>query len=115
MAATTARPARRATATTRPPSARPRRRTLRPDPNRRWRPTSRAGGVCGYTLDGKTCAKRGAHYCEPRADRVVAFFAELLVHPAGALANTRFVLAPWQEWEIVRPLFGEVHWSAQWG
>jgi phage terminase large subunit-like protein len=88
---------------------------LRVDHNKRWRPRSRRGGTCGYTLDRKTCAKRGAHYCEPRADKVVKFFAELLIHPAGALANTKFVLAPWQEHEIIRPLFGEVHWSEQWG
>lgn len=25
------------------------------------------------------------------------------------------MLAPWQEHEIIRPLFGEVHWSEQWG
>ncbi|MFE2106649.1 terminase large subunit [Kitasatospora sp. NPDC059463] len=112
---TSSRPARRTTTTRPPSSARPRRRALRPDPNRRWRPASRKGGPCGYTLDGKTCAKRGAHYCEPRADRVVKFFAELLVHPAGALANTRFELADWQEYEVIRPLFGEVHWSDQWG
>jgi phage terminase large subunit-like protein len=100
-----------------PARARPARRTrtVRVDHHKRWRPASRRGGVCGYTLDGKTCSRRGSHYCEPRADKVVAFFAELLIHPAGALANTKFVLAAWQEHEIVRPLFGEVHWSQQWG
>ncbi|MFB7031722.1 MULTISPECIES: terminase large subunit [unclassified Streptomyces] len=108
---TTRRPA-RSKAATRP---RGRRRVTTFNHHKRWRPSSRKGGICGYTLDGKTCARRGAHYCEPRADRVVKFFAELLVHPAGALANTRFVLAPWQEHEIIRPLFGEVHWSDQWG
>lgn len=90
------------------------RRAPHVDHSKRWRPDSRKGPVCGYTLDGKTCTRRGAHYCEPRADRVVAFFAELLVHPAGAMANTRFELAAWQEHEIIRPLFGEVHWSEQW-
>jgi phage terminase large subunit-like protein len=109
-ARTTTRPA-RSKAATRPA----RRRTVRVDHHKRWRPTSRRGPVCGYTLDGKTCTRRGGHYCEPRADKVVAFFAELLIHPAGALANTRFELAPWQEHEIIRPLFGEVHWSEQWG
>lgn len=110
-ARTTSRPA-RSKAATRPPGRR--RRTLRIDHHKRWRPNSPRGPVCGYTLDGKTCSRRGAHYCEPRADKVVAFFAELLVHPAGALANTRFELAPWQEHEIIRPLFGEVIWSQQW-
>ncbi len=109
---TTARRPARSKAKTRPPG---RRRALRIDHHKRWRPRSRKGGRCGYTLDGKTCARTGAHYCEPRADKVVAFFAELLVHPAGALANHAFVLAPWQEHEIIRPLFGEVIWSPQWG
>ncbi|MEW2631797.1 terminase TerL endonuclease subunit [Streptomyces sp. NPDC048389] len=110
-ARTTARPV-RSKAATRPPG---RRRAVRFDHAKRWRPNSRRGGRCGYTLDGKTCARSGAHYCEPRADRVVKFFAELLVHPAGAMANHAFVLAPWQEHEIIRPLFGEVIWSEQWG
>ncbi|NML55675.1 terminase large subunit [Streptomyces sp. R302] len=108
---TTRRPARSKTST------RPRGRAKQPQFNPRtwWRPRSRKGPVCGYTLDGKTCTSSGTHHCEPRADRVVKFFAELLVHPAGALAGTRFVLAPWQEHEIIRPLFGEVVWSEQWG
>ncbi|SBT89387.1 Phage terminase-like protein, large subunit, contains N-terminal HTH domain [Streptomyces sp. DI166] len=111
--ATTRRPARSKAATR--PARTTRRRVLKVDHHKRWRPASRRGGVCGYTLDGKTCTKRGAHYCEPRADRVVRFFAELLVHPAGAFAGTRFELAAWQEHEIIRPLFGEVVWSEQWG
>ncbi|NEB00613.1 terminase TerL endonuclease subunit [Streptomyces sp. SID13726] len=112
-AATTRRPARSKAATR--PRRTTRRRVLKVDHHKRWRPASRRGGTCGYTLDGKTCTRRGAHYCEPRADKVVKFFAELLIHPAGALANTRFELAPWQEHEIIRPLFGEVVWSEQWG
>jgi phage terminase large subunit-like protein len=112
MAARTAtrRPAKRRPARKAPPG-----RQAVIDHNRRWRPRSRRGGRCGYTLDGKTCLRSGAHYCEPRADKVVKFFRELLVHPAGALANHQFVLAPWQEHEIIRPLFGEVIWSVQWG
>jgi phage terminase large subunit-like protein len=85
------------------------------DPEKRWRPRSRAGGICGYTFDGKVCRRRGSHYCEPRADKVVAFCAELLVHTAGPFARKAFVLEPWQEFEIIRPLFGEVIWSAEWG
>ncbi|MGW1035018.1 terminase large subunit [Streptomyces antibioticus] len=112
-AVTTRRPARSKAAAR--PGRTTRRRVLKVDHHKRWRPASRRGPVCGYTLDGKTCHRRGGHYCEPRADRVVKFFAELLIHPAGALANTRFELAAWQEHEIVRPLFGEVHWSEQWG
>ncbi|MFD8556635.1 terminase large subunit [Streptosporangium canum] len=62
-----------------------------------------------------TCTKKGAHYCEPRADRTVAFYCELLVHTKGAHARKRFGLAGWQEHEIVRPIFGEVVYSTEWG
>jgi len=85
-----------------------------PDPTRRWRPRARGGKVCHYTFDDKTCTKRGAHYCEPRADRFVAFCEELLVHTAGPYARQAFVLEPWQEWELARPIFGEVVWSTEW-
>jgi phage terminase large subunit-like protein len=57
--------------------------------------------------------KRGAHYCEPRADHVVRFFAELLVHTRGVHARNAFVLDRFQEQEIIRPLFGEVIWSRE--
>ena len=82
------------------------------DLERRWRPKDRRGEVCGYTLRGKTCTKTGAHYCEPRGDRVVFFFAEVLVHTKGLYAGRAFVLEDWQEFEIIRPLFGEVIWDA---
>lgn len=85
-----------------------------PDPSRRWRPRDRRGSTCGYTFDEVTCAKRGAHYCAPRADRVVAFFSELLVHVKGPYARRAFVPEDWQEHEILRPLFGEVVWSHEW-
>ena len=114
---TTARPTRSARPSSRKPPRRPptRRRPLRIDHHKRPRPRSRRGGPCGYTLDKITCTRSGAHYCQPRADKVVKFFAELLVHPAGAFANHAFVLDGWQEHEIIRPLFGEVIWSEQWG
>lgn len=83
-------------------------------PERRWRPTDRRGPRCGYTLDGVTCRKSGAHYCKPRADRAVKFFGELLVHTKGRWARQRFELDDWQEQEIIRPLFGEVWWSNDW-
>lgn len=86
----------------------------RSDPERRWRPRDRRGPVCGYTFDGKECRKRGAHYCEPRADRVVRFYVELLVHTKGAHARRVFRPADWQEFDIIRPVFGEVVWSAEW-
>lgn len=80
-----------------------------------WRPNDRRGRVCGYTFDETTCRRRGAHYCQPRADRVVAFFAELLVHTKGPYARQKFTLTNWQERDIIRPLFGEVIWSVEWG
>ena len=81
----------------------------------RWRPIAPDGPACHYTFRGKVCEKTGAHYCEPRADRVVTFFRELLVHIKGPLKRTAFILLDWQEYEIVRPLFGEVLWSSEWG
>lgn len=68
----------------------------------------RALPECGYTLDGRTCRKRGEHYCAPRAAHVVKFFAELLVHTQGEYARRPFVLARWQRREVVEPLFGQV-------
>lgn len=92
-----------------------RRKTFSPDNHHaRWRPRDRKGGVCGYTFRDQTCERRGAHYCESRADRVVMFFATLLVHTKGPAARSKFVLRFWQEHEIIRPLFGEVIWSAEW-
>lgn len=83
--------------------------------DQRWRPEGTgAEPLCKYTFRGNTCRKRGPHYCEPRADRVVAFFSEKLLHTKGPLARRRFELSDWQEHEIVRPLFGEVMWSDEW-
>lgn len=61
----------------------------------------------------RVCGRRGAHYCAPRADRVVRFFAELLVHTRGPMAREAFILQPWQEHDVIRPLFGEVIWSQE--
>ena len=83
------------------------------DPEKRWRPRDRKGPTCGYRFRGTTCQRRGAHYCAPRADHVVSFFAELLVHTRGVHVRKAFVLDGWQENEIVRPLFGEVIWSTE--
>lgn len=70
---------------------------------------------CGFTLDGLTCHERGAHFCEPRAQHVVAFFAEVLVHTKGRYRRRPFILAAWQRDDIVRPLFGLVVWSVEQG
>jgi phage terminase large subunit-like protein len=85
------------------------------DLDARWRPDDDTGPLCGYTFRGKACPKSGAHYCEPRADKVVTFFARMLVHVKGPLVRTPFILLDWQEFEIIRPLFGEVQWSDEWG
>lgn len=98
-----------------PAKKRARARAGCPDPNRRWRPPDRSGQVCGFSFGEKTCRKRGAHYCEPRADKVVGFCRVVLRHTSGPFARRPFVLEPWQEWEIIRPLFGEVQWSKEWG
>ena len=83
------------------------------DLDARWRPAG-SGPTCGFRWDGNVCTKSGPHYCEPRADRVVGFFRDLLVHTKGPHKRNRFVLKDWQEWEIVRPLFGEVRWTDEW-
>lgn len=71
--------------------------------------------VCGFTLDGKTCRKRGDHFCLPRAQHAVAFFQEILVHTKGRYARRPFILARWQRDDIVRPVFGTVVWSDEFG
>jgi phage terminase large subunit-like protein len=63
---------------------------------------------CGYTLDGRTCRKRGEHRCRPRIAHVHHFFTELLVHTRGDFARQPFVPARWQRRTILEPLFGEV-------
>lgn len=68
---------------------------------------------CGYTLDGKTCRKRGAHLCEQRARHARLFFEEVLVHTKGRYARKPFILTPWQWKDIIRPLFGQVVWSPE--
>lgn len=50
----------------------------------------------------------GAAYDEARADRVVRFCARYLKHMKGRWAGKPFVLEPWQEHDIIRPLFGTI-------
>lgn len=66
---------------------------------------------CGYTFDDQECTEVGDHFCVPRADKVVAFFQELLRHTKAPYARKRFILEPWQRDDILRPLFGRVVWS----
>lgn len=69
--------------------------------------------VCGYTLDGVECRKRGDHFCKPRAAHAKAFFEEVLVHTKGVWARRRFILSAWQDAKIVAPIFGPVRWSPE--
>jgi phage terminase large subunit-like protein len=69
---------------------------------------------CGFTFAGKSCAKRGDHFCVPRADRAQRFIEKMCVHTKSIWARKPFVLEDWQRDEIVRPLFGEVRWDDQW-
>lgn len=69
---------------------------------------------CMRSYDGETCLKRGEHYCLPRADHAVAFFRELLVHTKGIWARQPFNPAPWEESEVIRPLFGTVYFEPTW-
>jgi phage terminase large subunit-like protein len=71
--------------------------------------------VCGFTLDGVSCPERGDHFCEQRAGHVVAFFTEILVHTKGRYARKPFIPSEWQREEILRPIFGWVRWSEEFG
>ncbi len=50
----------------------------------------------------------GAAYDEARADRAVRFCSRYLKHMKGRWAGQPFILEDWQEWGIIRPLFGTV-------
>lgn len=70
---------------------------------------------CGYVFDDIECVCEGEHFCIPRADKAQAFFEEILVHTKGLYSRKRFILEDWQRDEIVRPLFGQVVWSDEFG
>ena len=69
---------------------------------------------CRKTFDGITCLRRGEHVCQPRAAHARAFFSELLVHTKGDWARRPFIPAPWQDAEVITPLFGTVVWEPTW-
>lgn len=48
-------------------------------------------------------------YSEAAADKAVNFFNRVLVHTKGKWAGVPFDLRPWQEQEIIRPLFGTLN------
>jgi phage terminase large subunit-like protein len=54
------------------------------------------------------CGAKEDHYCKPLTDSVVAWFPRYLVHLQGPLAGQPFHLLPWQENEIIRPVFGRL-------
>jgi phage terminase large subunit-like protein len=68
---------------------------------------------CGFVnpADQHECLEQGDHFCVPRANHVVGFFENLLVHTKGQHARKRFLLRDWQSEEILRPIFGRVVWS----
>jgi phage terminase large subunit-like protein len=73
------------------------------------------GPVCGRVFDNDQCGESGPHFCHPRADHVTGFFSDVLVHTKGTFARRAFNLASWQADEIIRPVFGWVHWSSEFG
>lgn len=50
----------------------------------------------------------GCWYSKELADHAVMFFNEYLSHSKGEWAGRNFELLEWQEWEVIRPLFGWV-------
>ena len=55
--------------------------------------------------DLEDAGERGLHFDSAAADQAVQFFA-LLRHSKGEWAGHPFKLEPWQEQDIIRPLFG---------
>lgn len=76
------------------------RRSVSAEPARSAPPTRPRNGQLWYNGD--------------EADRVVRWFRERLVHTEGLWAGRPFVLTDWQEFDIVRPLFGWMRWDSQW-
>lgn len=54
------------------------------------------------------CHEEGEHYCAPRAELVIAFFCQALVHTKGRFARKPFIPTDWQREDILKPLFGQV-------
>ena len=70
---------------------------------------------CTRVFDDYECGETGDHFCHPRADHAVGFFEDVLVHTKGTWARKRFVLSEWQREDLIRPIFGWVHWSTEFG
>ncbi|MBX3536446.1 MAG: terminase large subunit [Chelatococcus sp.] len=78
-------------------------------PARRAKPRSRPAGVhAGAKWDSRARIwKDGDYWFDERAaDAAVAFFADHICLTEGEWAGRPFILEPWQENDIVRPLFG---------
>lgn len=69
---------------------------------------------CDFAFGKLTCRETTPHLCEPRVQKVVSFFSDVLRHPVGRYAGQPFELAEWQREHIVRPLFGRAVWNDQW-
>jgi phage terminase large subunit-like protein len=67
---------------------------------RRLRKVTCPAGCCSFELP------TGSIYSPEKADRVVRFFSRYLRHMKGRWAGQPFELEHWQEWKIIRPLFG---------
>lgn len=50
--------------------------------------------------------EQGYYYDNAAAQRVVDFFEKFLRHSKGQFAGKTFKLSPWQEWRVIRPLYG---------
>lgn len=50
--------------------------------------------------------KEGYYYDKRAANHAVNFFNRFLCHSKGEWAGKKFTLLEWQEWDIIRPLFG---------
>ena len=59
------------------------------------------------------CRDRGPHFCTPRALRACTFFDRALVHVKGVHARKPFILADFQRYDIIGPLFGEVAYNPE--
>ena len=64
-----------------------------------------AAGVA-WDADAEIWRDGGFWFDEATADKAVAFFRDHLVLSEGRWAGEPFVLEPWQENDIIRPLFG---------
>lgn len=49
---------------------------------------------------------QGCYYDDSAAERIVQFFEKFLRHSKGQFQGKRFKLLPWQEFEVIRPLYG---------